>query len=63
MIFVWDLVILGEIMGLGIVIDVVFLFDNKYLYVVDMMNGCIWVFWYDIYEVFGSFGCNGCYVG
>lgn len=45
------------------VLDIVFLLDNKYMYVVDMMNGCVWILWYDMYEVFGSFGCSGCYLG
>ena len=62
-VFVRDLVIAGETMGLGTATDVAFSPDNHYMYVADMMNGRIWVLWHETYEVLGSFGRPGRYPG
>ena len=62
-VFVRDVVIAGDTMGLGTATDVAFSPDNKYMYVADMMNGRIWVLWHDTYEVLGSFGRPGRYPG
>jgi hypothetical protein len=61
--YVGNLAVAGATKGLGSATDVAFSPDQKYLYVADMMNGRIWIYWRETLELLAAIGRPGRYAG
>lgn len=57
--FVRNLIVAPETDGPGSATDIAFSPDGKYLYIADMANGKIWIYWQETFELLASIGSNG----